>query len=122
MAKTKHNAQDIITAIEKSGGIKTTIAKRLGVHRHTIDNYLERFPTAKQAYENEVESIGDMAETVIISALQDKDIATAKWYANNKLKDRGYVIRQEHTGKDGEDISPIVNIYIPDNQRNDSTS
>lgn len=95
MAKQKVKVDDIIKAVQGSGGIKRVIAERLGVHRHTIDNYIDRYSSVKQAYVNEVESIGDLAESVIVDALRGKDISTAKWYAKMKLKERGYVERQE---------------------------
>ena len=105
MANKKHNANDVIKAIEGSAGIKTTIAKRLGVHRHTVDRYLEWYASALEAYQDEVESNGDLAEAVILNAIKEKDVNTAKWYAANKLKDRGYAERREHTGANG---GPLV--------------
>lgn len=101
MADVKHSAEDVINAISGSGGVKLMIARRLGVHRHTVDAYLKRYPSAMVAYNDEVEGIGDLAESVIISSIRNNDVATAKWYATMKLKHRGYVERQEFSGNDG---------------------
>jgi hypothetical protein len=105
VAEVRHPVEQIIRAVEGSGGIRATIARKLSVHRHTVDNYLSRFPTVREAYDQEVAAVGDDAESVIIDAIRiEKDIDTAKWYARMKLRDRGYVERNEVTGKDGADI------------------
>jgi len=58
-------------------------------------NYLAHYAGAAIAYNNEVDGIGDMVEQVILEAIIAKDVETAKWYAKNKLKHRGYVERHE---------------------------
>lgn len=95
MADVKHSIDEIIAAIKGSSGIKATICLRLGVHRNTVDNYLKRYVTAQAAYDEEVEVVGDLAESVIIGAIKSKDVDTAKWYAKAKLKHRGYSDKSE---------------------------
>jgi len=95
MANEKVKLEAFLVAVEGSAGIKATIAKRLGLHRHTVELYLKRHPRAIQAYKEEVETVGDVVEGVILSAINNKDIETAKWYAKMKLKHRGYIERQE---------------------------
>lgn len=105
MGEVRHSTDRIIDAIQGSGGIKMSIARKLGVHRNTVDNYLNRFSTVREAYDQEVASVGDDAESVIIDSIRvERDVDTAKWYARMKLRDRGYVERNEVTGKDGTDI------------------
>ena len=93
--KRKHGAEAVVTAITDSAGIKSTIARRLGVHWNTVDRYLLMYPSAALAYKNEVESVGDFVEAVILESIKAKDVETAKWYAKNKLKHRGYSERYE---------------------------
>ena len=114
MAEPKHTLEEILTAINDTGGIKAMIANRLQVHRHTVDNYLSRYATAQQAYDEEVAKVGDMAEDVIIQAINKNDVETAKWYARMKLKERGYSERQEVTGKDGGPIASTVIVHWPE--------
>jgi len=104
MGKTKHNASDVIEAVDGSGGIKTTIAQKLAVHRHTVDNYLERWATVRQAYEDEVERVGDMAEMTLLKAIKDGDTGAAKWYLSRVRRGK-FSERQEITGAEG---GPVV--------------
>jgi len=97
--KQKFTAQEIIRAIEGTGGIKVAIAKRLGCSRHTVDNYIQRYATVRQAYEDEIGVVGDFAESVLVQNIrlayqrqtQEKapvDASDAKWYLERKR--RGY--------------------------------
>ena len=87
-SNTVHSAGDIIAAIKGSAGIKTTIAKRLGVVRQSIDNYIERYPTVKEAYLTEKAGIDDAAQSVVINdILQNRSVETAKWWLRVKCAD-----------------------------------
>lgn len=115
MADNKHTAEQVIDAIKGSGGIKLSIARRLGVHRNTVSTYIARWASVRVAYEDEVESVGDLAESVIIKAINKEDVQAAQWYARMKLKSRGYVDRQEVTGADGGDVRIVVKVRDDDN-------
>jgi len=117
MAEVKHTAGEVIEAIKGTSGIKRVIAERLHVHRGTFDNYLARWPTVLAAYNEEVENIGDLVESVIIADIASRNVETAKWYARMKLKNRGYVERQEVTGAEGKEILLRV-IYGDDGTSN----
>lgn len=97
----KYTLTEFIEAVKGSSGIKATIQRRLGCSRMTVDSYLKRYATAQQAYDEEIETVGDVAESVIIQAIKNKDVDTAKWYAKAKLKHRGYTDKtdQEHGGE-----------------------
>lgn len=109
--KPKRTLEEVLKAIKGSFGIKGTIAKRLDVHRETVNSYLNCWATAKAAYQEEVEAVGDLAEGVIIADIAH-NVETAKWYARMKLKDRGYVERQEVSGPGGESL--VINIVRKD--------
>lgn len=100
----KYSVQDVINAIKGSAGIKATIQRRLGCSRNTVDNYLRRYATAQAAYDEEIEMIGDAAESVIIKAIRNEDVDTAKWYAAKKLRHRGYADRTELANAPGESL------------------
>src|SRR5688500_14996574 len=87
----QYTLAQILDAIKGSAGIKATIQRRLGCQsRNTVDNYLKRYATAQQAYDDELASIGDAAESVVIGAIKNKDVAAAQWYLVKKHRDRGY--------------------------------
>lgn len=87
----KFTLDEFIDAIKGSAGIKATIMRRLGCRsRNTVDNYLKRYATAQAAYDEEKETIGDAAESVVIKAIRNEDVEVAKWYLVKKHQDRGY--------------------------------
>jgi len=87
---SKHRVQDFIDAIPGTGGIISTIAKKVGCSWHTAKRYIETYPTIAQAYADECAVVLDLAETKVISAINDGDIQTAKWYLTMKGQGRGY--------------------------------
>ena len=103
MGKNNHyTAQQFIDAIPGSGGIKTTIAKRVGCAWHTVDKYVREYPTVAQAYADECEKVLDAAESVIVGDIvEEKDVQTAKWYLTMKGSGRGYATKaqQDLTGE-----------------------
>lgn len=97
VARAKH-------ALEQSGAIRSIAARMLSVHRSTLYAFLLRHPSL-EAYANEVEeTIKDIAEAEIIKAIRAGDMQTVRWYAETKMKDRGYSRRIETVGKDGGPI------------------
>jgi hypothetical protein len=103
MAK-QYKAQDFIDAIPSSGGIISTIARKLSCSWDTVNRAIKDYPTVKSAYDNECEKVLDMAESVLLKNIENGDSADAKWYLSRKGKRRGYVERSEVTGADGDAI------------------
>ena len=91
-----YTAAQFIKAIPGSGGIITVIADRVGCDWATAKRYITNYSTVEQAYNNERNRIVDLAETKIISAINEGDIQTVKWYLSTIGKERGYTERQEH--------------------------
>lgn len=117
----RYKATDFIVAIPGSGGIISTIAKRVGCDWWTARRAIDSMPTVKEVYDSESETVLDMAESVLLKNIKEGDSADAKWYLSRKGKARGYVERQEMTGPDGSAIqtstTAVVNVYMPDNGR-----
>ena len=107
MGNTKRSAAEVIGAIDGSAGIKTTIAGRLGVDRHTVDSYLDRWGTVRQAYDDEVARVGDMAESKLYEAMRAGDRASIRWYLA-RVRGGKYTERQEITGEDGGPLEIIT--------------
>lgn len=105
--KTAVTLEQAIKAVGGSGGVKTTIAKRLNVTRQTIDNYLDRWATFRQAYEDEKSGVDDAAVSVVMNdIINNKNVDTAKWWVARKLDEFSDKSRHEVTGADGRDLIP----------------
>jgi hypothetical protein len=80
MGKNLFTAKQFIAAIPGSGGIISTIAKRVGCDWDTAKKYLTEMPTVNQAWENEKERVDDMAESTLIKSIQEGNTQDAKWW------------------------------------------
>jgi len=114
MGKELYTAKQFIDAIPGTGGIVSTIADRVGCKWHTARKYIEKYPMVKDAYNEEIERVIDLAEGVLIQNIQiaakqaragrEVDTSDVKWFLSRKAKSRGYVERQEVTGAEGNHI------------------
>ena len=104
-----YRVQVFIDAIPGSGGIISTIAKRVGCAWHTAKKYCTTYPTVAKVYGDECEGVTDLAESTVLKAIQSGDVGVAKWYLTMKAKNRGYAQRQEITGADGS-AAIVVNL------------
>lgn len=109
MATEVYTAEQVIAAIKGSAGIKENIRRKLGCQsRHTVDNYLKRYATAQQAYDDELESLGDAAESLVVSDIvSNRNVDTAKWYLTKKHRARGYGDKTE-VEHSGEVITKVI--------------
>ncbi len=111
-----YKASDFIDAIPGSGGIITTIARRVGCDWATAKKYITEYATVRQAYENEKQAELDFAERNILKAVHDGDIPTSRWYLSTVGKDRGYTERQE------SDVNMVTDVVIrwPEQESDDA--
>ena len=91
----RHSTEKVIKAIDGSGGVKLEICRRLGCNRQTFDNYLAENEKIAQAFHDECEALGDLCEAKIIEQIRTGNPIMMMFYAKTKLKNRGYVERQE---------------------------
>lgn len=101
---SKKSKKAIIEAIKDSGGIMSTIARRLGVTWHTADSWIKQYNETRQALQDERETILDLAESTLFKNIKDGNSQDAKWLLSTMGKNRGYSERHEITGQDGEPI------------------
>ena len=97
--RPQYTAQQFIDAIADSAGIISTISRRVGCAWHTAQKYILNYPTIKAVYDDECEKVLDLAETVVLQSLKDKDTQMAKWYLSVKGRERGYQ-KSEHIDLD----------------------
>lgn len=85
-----YTAQTLIQAIKGSGGIISTIAKKLDCEWFTARKYIDKWEETKRAYLDEQEVVLDMAEGTLLKSIQEGDVQSAKWILSTKGKKRGY--------------------------------
>jgi hypothetical protein len=100
----KVTASEAAEAITESKGFITQAAKRLGISRQQLHNLINKHPTVKEALIDAREEMKDFTESKLYQAISDGNPTMIIFYAKTQMKDRGYVERQEKTGKDGGPI------------------
>jgi len=86
----KFTESQILKALKGSGGIKSTVAKRLGCTWDTANNAINSTDVTKRAFQDERETILDMAETTLLKSVQEGDVQSSKWMLSTLGKNRGY--------------------------------
>lgn len=102
----KLDHERVKAALESVGGIMTAAAQKLHVDRSTVYRFLDEHPDLKTFRAEIEEQTKDLAEGQIFSAIQKGEMDTVRWYADRKMRDRGYGHRSEHTGKNGTPLIP----------------
>ena len=125
MAKPyEHDLQTILDAINGEGRWKsddpkkssnsfgniTAIAKRLGVSRPTIYNYINHWKTVKDAIHDAREEKKDFVEDRMFKRIMEGSDVMMIFYAKTQMKDRGYIERQEISG--GGKPQEIINYTV----------
>lgn len=80
----KYSQAKVIKAIDGTGGIITEIATRLGCQRATVYAYLEAFPKVKAAYDEERDSICDVARANIVESIFSGNVEDSKWWVERR--------------------------------------
>ena len=97
----QYTAKQFIDNIPGTGGIITSIARKVGCKWHTAKKYIEGYPTINRAYQDECEIILDLAESELIKTIKRGEQWAVKYLLSTKGKGRGYTEKSEyeHTGK-----------------------
>lgn len=106
--------EDVLTAINDSGGIMSTIAKRLSCDWHTAKKWCHKFEETAQALDDETEKVLDLAESKLYASINEGNTQDAKWLLSTKGKRRGFSERHEITGADGGAINAVITWRVPD--------
>jgi len=86
MSRATYTVQQFIKAIPGSGGIIATIAERVGCSWNTAKKYVDTKPTVSEVYQDECERIDDMAVSIVLKAIREGDVSTAKWWLSKKRR------------------------------------
>jgi len=108
MNKIEHNKKRLIEALEKSLGIVTKACNLAEMGRTTFYNYYNNDEVFK-AKVDDIENIAlDFAESKLHNMIASENTAAVIFYLKTKGKKRGYIERNEVTGKDGSQINFVV--------------
>ena len=80
----------VLDAIAQGLGIKTSIAKRLGISRALLDRWIKENPTVAAAFDEAVEILLDTAEHKLIEQVLGGDLKAIKYLLDTKGQSRGY--------------------------------
>ena len=111
MARQKYTPKQVADALTKSKGMVYVAARNLGCAANTIYNYAERYAIVQEVIDQERGMMIDTAEIALWKALQNSEAWAVSLVLKTIGKNRGYVERQELTGKDGEKLQPTI--YLP---------
>ncbi len=102
-AKNRWKQAQVLRAIKGSGGIVSTVAKRMKCDWRTANRYVNKWNATVLAMENERETVLDVCESTLVRSITQGDTHSAKWYLTKKGRHRGYDDVQEVSisGKDG---------------------
>jgi hypothetical protein len=113
-------------ALKSQAGIQTAAARALQAEtgkpcsRELVAQAVHRSKRLQDACAAAREFTVDMAEQIMVEALQNKDIVAAKFYLETLGKGRGFSKRLEMTGKDGRPLEIGVPAQVAEaRQRNE---
>ena len=86
----RYPLKDFKAAIPGSAGIVSTIARKVGCDWSTARIAIDASPLLTQLWNNERESLVDMAEGVLLKSVQSGDTQDAKWVLSKMGKRRGW--------------------------------
>jgi hypothetical protein len=127
----KFTAEQVIEAVKDSDGVIALVARRLHCRWNTAARYINLYPTAKAALEDETNTLYDEAERIIytnirlLRARQEAEGRPVESYdawrmltQTRRGRERGFSERQEVSGTDGNALHVIVE-YV---DRSDTTT
>lgn len=99
-----YNDEDIAVAIIRFHGNYSAISRAVNRSRSSIHNYILHNILLRELRDDTVqEIIDDIEEGYMVDALKG-DATARRFFLQTLGKDRGYVVRSESTGKDGNPL------------------
>ena len=103
--KIEQTKKALLEALEKTLGIVTTACKIVGVQRGTFYRYYNEDKDFAKAVKDVENITFDFVESQLHKQIKDNNTASTIFYAKTKMKNRGYVERQEITGADSGEVT-----------------
>jgi predicted transcriptional regulator len=86
----KVTEQQIIEALQSTGGFRNKASQILGISRSALSQRINNNKKLKEIADDIQESYLDIAESTIVKSIENGDTKTAQWYLERKGKERGY--------------------------------
>ena len=112
--KPKYTPEQVAEALISTNGMVFLAADKLGCTAQTVYNYAKRHKIVSEAIEHQKGKRLDVAESALWRAILDGEAWAICFYLKTQGKARGYVERQELTGKDGGAIRTEIAKEIVD--------
>lgn len=106
--KERFTVEQMEEALRKAGGSPTHAAAVLesgtgkSITGEAVRYYMKKYPKLRKLRDELHEELGDLVESKLMQAVRNDNMQVCMFLARTKFKDRGYIERQENTGKDGE--------------------
>lgn len=113
----KYTTEQIIAALKAVNGMIYLAARRLGCEPKTIYRRSEQNQSVKQAIQDSRGELVDIAEQKLRAAVIDREPWAVAMVVKTLGKDRGYVERNEVTGKDGAAVEMKITemvVHLPE--------
>ena len=111
-AKPIFTNEEIADALRAAHGLLATTAQILTkvgggrkITRQAVSGRIKRSPELREVAEQAAETLTDLAEQELYKLIKQGDKTAIIFYLKCKGKDRGYIERQEFTGRDGTPLS-----------------
>lgn len=106
----KQKKEAYLVALEFYGGFVGNSCKAVGVNRSTVHRWRKKDKKFDEMIFDIEEDILDFVESKHMSNINNGDVISIIFHLKTKGKNRGYIERQEVTGKDGGPIESRINI------------
>ncbi len=106
--------EQFIEALEKSMGIMSQAAKKIGVERTTPYRWMREDEEFKDRVDEVQNVVLDFAETKLFELVQEGHPSATIFLLKTRGKERGYVERQEITGSDGKGLDVRIEVIGTD--------
>jgi hypothetical protein len=93
-----------LRAYQKTANISAS-CQLAGIHRDTFYEWIKKDPRFKKRVEETRETVLDNAETRLMSFIKEGNVIATIFFLKCQGKSRGYVERQEITGKNGGPVA-----------------
>ena len=108
--RVEKGKDEVLARLSEMSGIVASACKAAGISRYTFYEWKKTDPEFSEMVDDIMELQKDFAESLILKKMKEGDTTMIIFYAKTKMKDRGYVERQEVTGADGKPLAQTQNI------------